>query len=258
MQGLMTWLFIIYFFATSAVLYATNVIICLVTAPFDWRRRAVHKFSCYWGYHYFQINPFWHLHYEGVENIEPGKTYVLIANHNSIADILACYGLHRQFKWVSKVEISKVPLIGWNMYLNQYVLLKRGDMKSIKEMMTECKEWLNKGVSVMLFPEGTRSENGQIQTFRDGAFRMAVDCNVPVVPIVIEGTDQILKKGAKYLNFHQNINIKVLPPIDPAQFDGSSGKMRSYVHKVMVDTLFEMHEKSGIRRDPDQAPVAVP
>ncbi len=240
MQKFLTLLFMIYFFGTCAVFYLINLLICAVTAPFDVRRRAVHQFSCYWGYHYFQINPNWRLSYEGLDHIDDNKTYVLISNHQSLADILAVYGTHKYFKWVSKSEIGKVPFVGWNMYLNQYVFLERGDMKSIKHMMQKCKEWLNKKVSVMLFPEGTRSSDGKLHPFRDGAFKLALDCDVELVPIVIDGTLETLPKGSSYLNFKRDISVRVLPAIRPEDFKGQPGKMRSHVHQLMAQTLADM------------------
>jgi 1-acyl-sn-glycerol-3-phosphate acyltransferase len=165
---------------------------------------------------------------------------VLIANHQSLADILVCYGLHRQYKWVSKESIIKVPFIGQNMLLNQYIFLKRGDMKSIKEMMHECKDWLNKGSSIMLFPEGTRSEDGKLQSFRDGAFRLSLDCDVELIPIVIDGTWDLLPKGGKALCFNKDIKIRVLPPVNPADYKGASGKMRAAVHKQMAEALAQL------------------
>lgn len=241
MPAFFTSLFTVYFFATCAVLYCVSALICLITAPFDRLRRAVHWFSGYWGFHYFQINPIgWKVTYEGTELIDASKTYVLVANHQSLADILVCYGLHKPYKWVSKESIYKVPFIGWNMALNQYVLIRRGDLKSIKEMMENCRSWLKQGASIMMFPEGTRSENGEIQAFRDGAFRLAINCNVEVVPIVIDGTFDILPKGAKHLSFKSNIHVKVLPPVSGADFDNSSGRMRTYVREMMVETLHTM------------------
>lgn len=244
MNKFLSILFTIYFFSSCAVLYTVAAITCALTAPFDSKRRAVHAFSCWWGYHYFQINPFWKLTYEGVENIRANKTYVMIANHQSLADILVVYGLHKRFKWVSKESIYRVPFVGWNMGLNQDVLLLRGDMKSIREMMDNCKSWLRKGVSIMLFPEGTRSEDGEIHAFRDGAFRLSIDENVELIPIVIDGTFDILPKGSTTLKFKKHIRIKVLPAVDPAVFDGSSGAMRTAVRKMMAETLADLRNEN--------------
>ncbi|MBS2004672.1 MAG: 1-acyl-sn-glycerol-3-phosphate acyltransferase [Cyanobacteria bacterium SZAS LIN-5] len=253
MNKFLSVLFSIYFFASCAVLYSVCAMICLLTAPFDPLRKACHAFSCWWGYHYFQLNPFWKLSYEGVDNIRPDKTYVLIANHQSLADILVIYGLHRRFKWVSKESIFKVPFVGWNMGLNQDVLLRRGDIKSIREMMDVCRTWLKKGCSIALFPEGTRSEDGEIHAFRDGAFRLAMDCGVQVVPIVIDGTFDLLPKGSTTLNFRKHIRIKVLPPVDASAFKGSSGDMRTAVREQMIAALAEMRKQTTTIAEP--APV---
>jgi 1-acyl-sn-glycerol-3-phosphate acyltransferase len=245
MQAFFSLLFAIYFFASSAVLVCVSAVICLITAPFDPLRKTLHEFACYWAFHYLQINPFWRVTFEGLENIDRKKHHVLIANHQSYIDIFVLYGLHRSFKWVSKEEILKTPFIGWNMLLNQYIFIKRGDMKSIKEMMQECRDWLNKGASIMMFPEGTRSEDGQLQAFRDGAFKLAIDCNLDVVPIVIDGTHEIMGKNSHWINFSTSVRVKVLAPISPDTFDRSSGKMRTYVHNLMADELAKMRGQTA-------------
>lgn len=240
MQEFLSLLFTIYFFSSCAVFVCVSALICLITAPFDPRRRVVHAFSCWWGFHYLQINPYWKVTYEGLENIKRDKTYVLIANHQSLADILILYGLHRRFKWISKESIYKVPFIGWNMALNQDVLLRRGDIKSIREMMDTCRDWLKRNCSIMLFPEGTRSEDGSIQAFRDGAFRLAIDCGVDVIPIVVDGTFDLLPKGSRHPNFKKHVRIKILPPVACEPFHGSSGTMRTVVRQQMIDELASM------------------
>jgi 1-acyl-sn-glycerol-3-phosphate acyltransferase len=230
---------------SSLFLIWIGALICLVTAPFDKNRRILHYFACWWGNHYMYVLPGWHVHWEGKDYIDSNKTYVLIANHQSLFDILVLYGLYKPFKWVSKESIYKVPAIGQNMMLNQYVCIKRGDMKSIKEMIAACKHWLNRGVSIMMFPEGTRSETGEMQPFRDGSFRLSVDCDVPIIPIVISGTGEILPKKSRHLKLRQDVWVKILPPVYPKDFEHSSGKMRTYVHELMSKTLDEMRKEHG-------------
>jgi 1-acyl-sn-glycerol-3-phosphate acyltransferase len=258
MQAFLSSLFAIYFFASSAVLVCVAAAICLITAPFDPLRKTLHEFACYWAFHYLQINPFWRVTFEGLDNIDGRKHYVLIANHQSYMDIFVLYGLHRSFKWVSKEEILKTPFIGWNMLLNQYVFIRRGDMKSIKEMMQECRDWLNKGASIMMFPEGTRSEDGQLQAFRDGAFKLAIDCNVDVVPIVIDGTHEIMGKNSRLINFTSKVRVKVLAPISPNSFDRSSGKMRTNVHNLMADELANMRGQANSIQPASQTDAVAP
>ena len=99
-------------------------------------------------------------------------------------DILVVYGLFRPFKWVSKAELFRVPVVGWNMWLNDYVPVLRGDRESIREMMDRCRAHLARGAPVMIFPEGTRSRDGRLGSFKDGAFRLAIEAGCPVIPIV--------------------------------------------------------------------------
>src|ERR1700743_3784031 len=99
MPKFFTFLFAFYFFASSFFLVSINTVICLLVAPFDPLRRAVHMFASGWGQHYFSLNPRWKLNFHGVEHIKRGKTYVLVANHQSLFDILILYGLYRTYKW---------------------------------------------------------------------------------------------------------------------------------------------------------------
>ncbi|MDZ4832503.1 MAG: lysophospholipid acyltransferase family protein [Candidatus Melainabacteria bacterium] len=250
------YLFGAYFFITSFFFISTAAVITLFTFAFDPNRRILHYFASFWAMFYIYTMPGWKVRYEGLDYIDPNKTYVLVANHTSFWDIWVIYGIYKPFKWVSKESIFKVPFVGQNMTLNQYVEIKRGDMKSIKEMMMTCKNWLNRKASVMIFPEGTRSENGEMQNFRDGAFRLSVDCDVPVVPIVVQGTYEIFSKTSKKLKFNQDIVVRILPPVYPKDFDRSSGKMRKHVQDLMKANYDELR---GIKRlgDSDGASPSV-
>ncbi len=248
MTKILTWLAVVYFFVAAFVLFIIAGLICLSTCWFDPNRRILHYFACAWGNHYLRINPLWRLHYEGLERIDSNKTYVLVANHQSLVDIVVLYGLFKPFKWVSKESIFQVPLVGWNMMINQYVLIKRGDLKSIKEMMQTCRNWLNRGASILMFPEGTRSEDGEMHDFRDGSFRLAAECGVPVVPIVVDGTHDILAKNGGWIKFTGDIRVKVLPPVDPQAFNNKSAAIRDHVHDLMKRTLSEMREKQAARQ----------
>jgi 1-acyl-sn-glycerol-3-phosphate acyltransferase len=202
---------------SNPLLWLGAVAIFAGTAPFDRRRRLLHLFTCAWAYHYVALIPFWVPHFEGVEHIERGRTYVLVANHQSLGDILLLFGLFRHFKWVSKRSIFRVPFIGWNMRMNDYVGLLRGDTKSIGRMMAECREHLRRGSSVMMFPEGTRSVDGEIKPFKHGAFTLAKELNVPVIPIVVEGTRDVLPKRGLMLKHtgKLHLHVRVLAPVSP-------------------------------------------
>lgn len=211
--SLLFWGFVV---LSSAVLFPIALIIWLVTAPFDRRKRALHKFTCFWASLYSWLNPAWPVTIHGRENVQPGTTYMFVANHLSLLDILVLFRLFYDFKWVSKAGIFGVPVIGWNMRLNGYIPLVRGNRDSVIEMMARCERTLAQGSSLMMFPEGTRSASGELQAFKTGAFELASQAGVPIVPIVIQGTHDALPKHGFVLRGKHPITVTVLPPF-PAQ-----------------------------------------
>src|SRR5207249_7637926 len=152
------------------------------TALFDRRLVVLHRFTCFWASLYSWLNPAWRVHTEGREKIRPGATYVMVANHQSFLDILVLFRLFVHFKWVSKIEMFRIPLIGWNMALNRYVKLRRGDRASVIRMMDACEQTLAAGNSIMMFPEGTRSPDGHLRAFKPGAFELALRTRTPPSP----------------------------------------------------------------------------
>ena len=118
------------------------------------------------------------------------------------------------FKWVAKESLFKIPVLGWNMSLARHIQLKRGEFSSVKKVYREAGEWLNRGISVVFFPEGTRSDNLAIGEFQNGAFKLAIKQKVPVLPILIQGTRDAIPKGSWRFTTRISCLIKVLPPID--------------------------------------------
>lgn len=235
-----SYLFYAYFFISSYICLSLISLVCLCTSWFDKRRHIVNYLVCIWAHHYVQIVPSWKCRIEGRENVDPQKPYVYVSNHQSFSDINVLYGIYRPFKWISKQELFSVPILGWNLKLNECVPLKRGDRKSIKEMMQACSQRLQAGASLMIFPEGTRSEDGEIHEFREGAFRLSIDNKIPIVPVVLDGTGNIITKSGRTMNFKSNIHVKVLPAIDPQPFGDNIGAYREHVRDLMIATLNEM------------------
>jgi len=204
------WAFLV---VSSLLLFPVAVVIWAVTAPFDHRKRWLHQFTCFWASLYSWLNPVWRVRVEGREKIRRDATYVMVANHQSLLDILVLFRLFAHFKWVSKIENFRVPCIGWNMSLNGYVKLRRGDKQSIGEMMSACARTLDDGNSIMMFPEGTRSPDGRLRAFKHGAFTLAQGSGCPILPILVEGTAQALPKRGFVLQGRHAIRIRVLDEI---------------------------------------------
>jgi 1-acyl-sn-glycerol-3-phosphate acyltransferase len=208
------WLFVA---LSSILLYPIAVAIWALTF-FDHRRMALHRFTCFWASLYTWLNPAWRVRIEGREKIRRNAAYVMVANHQSLLDILVLFRLFAHFKWVSKAENFHVPFIGWNMVLNRYIKLRRGSRASIARMMRACERTLRAGSSVMIFPEGTRSPDGRLQPFRHGAFTLAQRAGVPLLPIVVEGTARALPKRGFVLQGRHVIRIRVLDEIPHQRF----------------------------------------
>ncbi len=209
------WAFLL---VSSVVLFPLAFLIWLVTVPFDRRLVLLHRFTCFWGSLYTWLNPAWPVRIEGRDRIRPRATYVMVANHQSFLDILVLFRLFTHFKWVSKMENFWVPFIGWNMLLNRYIRVKRGKARSVRRMLNACEKTLNMGSSIMMFPEGTRSPDGQLRAFKPGAFELAKRTQRPILPIVITGTANALPKRGFVLRGRHRIQIRVLDEIAYEKF----------------------------------------
>jgi 1-acyl-sn-glycerol-3-phosphate acyltransferase len=215
--SLLFWLFLS---VSSALLYPVALLIWTVTAAFDRRRVLLHRFTCFWASLYTWLNPVWRVRIERREKIRPEAAYVMVANHQSLLDILVLFRLFAHFKWVSKIENFRIPFIGWNMYLNRYIKLRRGSRESVASMMHECEMALAEGNSIMMFPEGTRSPDGNLRAFKPGAFTLAQRAAAPILPIVVEGTAAALPKRGFVLRGRHQIRVRVLDEIDCRTFAG--------------------------------------
>jgi len=185
---------------------------------FDRRLVGLHMFTSFWACLYLWTMPAWSVTAAGREKIRPDATYVVVSNHQSQLDILVAFRLFFPFKWVSKAEVFRLPFIGWNMVLNRYIRLKRGDKESIRQMMAACEKALARGCSVFFFPEGTRSKTGELKPFKPGAFILAHKMKLPILAVAIDGTRNALPKHS--VNFHGRhaFRVEVLEEIPYAAF----------------------------------------
>ncbi|HTO70813.1 MAG TPA: lysophospholipid acyltransferase family protein [Myxococcota bacterium] len=213
------WAFLV---LSSFAMFPIALLLWAVTAPFDRRGVVLHRFTCFWGSLYTWLNPAWPVTVEGREHMRPGVAYVMVSNHQSLVDILVLFRLFRHFKWVSKIENFRVPLIGWNMRLNRYIPLVRGNRESVVQMMQDCEATLASGSSVMIFPEGTRSLDGRMRAFKPGAFELALNTRAPILPIALDGTARALPKRGYLLQGHHPISVRVLPEIPAESYAGET------------------------------------
>ncbi len=233
LASLLFWLFVV---ISSLLLFPLAVVIWAVTGLMDRRLFLLHRFTCFWASLYTWLNPAWRVHIDGREKIRPDAAYVMVANHQSLLDILVLFRLFTHFKWVSKAENFRVPCIGWNMTLNRYIKLRRGDKSSIAQMMEACARTLQQGNSVMMFPEGTRSPDGRLRDFKHGAFTLAQSAGAPLLPIAVHGTADALPKRGFVLQGRHEIRVRVLDEIPYAAF----------AHKTVDALTAEVRERIAL------------
>jgi 1-acyl-sn-glycerol-3-phosphate acyltransferase len=199
--------------ATVALLWLPWLfLVFLVTAPFDpgryvagrWFRRAAVVAVA--------LNPLWRFRTSGVRIEDPRRPYVAVSNHESIADIFLISHLPWEMKWLSKDSNFRIPVMGWMMRMAGDIRLVRSDRSSRKAALDECRDRLEKRVSVMIFPEGTRSPTGAMLPFKDGAFRLAIETGAPILPIVVAGTRDCIRKGSGIFN-RAEAEVRTLEPI---------------------------------------------
>lgn len=214
---------ILYYIALTILFATTSLfasIIWLISAPFDKHRRINHRISCFVGQCIITLNPFWKTTGLGLEKIDMNETYVIISNHQSLADIvLLTFLAPLQYKYVAKKELVYVPFIGWIMGMSKYILLNRKDPKSQFKMMKKSEDYLNNNVSVAIFPEGTRSKTGELLRFKDGASLLAKKTNRKILPICMVGNSKSMPQHGFMWSKRVPLKMFVLDPIDPAGFD---------------------------------------
>ena len=243
LKQLVSYSFLVVIVVTSIPLFVIALFLRLFSYPLDRRLRFLHLFTCFWASIYTWMAPFWRIRIEGRENVRKDAVYMVISNHQSQLDILVAFRLFFHFKWVSKIEMFRLPLIGWNMTLNRYVKLKRGDKASVEQMLKACEIHLKEGSSVFMFPEGTRSPDGEVKAFKLGAFQLALKQQTPILPIVISGTNKALPKYSLTMTGVQKIYIKIFKEIPYAAFAHlSAEETAEMVRQVIVNHLKIMNE----------------
>jgi 1-acyl-sn-glycerol-3-phosphate acyltransferase len=232
-----TWLVLI---TCMVILFPVMILLRLVTAPFDPGRYIVGRVFRYIGVIVERLNPLWGLRLSGVHIENPRHPYVVVSNHESFADILLISNLPWEMKWLSKAELFRIPLLGWMMRLAGDVPIRRGFGPSAVEAIEQCRQILRNHVSVMIFPEGTRSTTGRMLPFKDGAFRLAVEAGVPVLPLVVAGSGTALPKRGWKMG-RSDAEVRVLEPVPTEGLTADDvAALRNRVRKMIEEARATM------------------
>lgn len=223
----------------------TVAIVRLVTSPFDkgryWAGYTFRKIAVVHGW----LNPMWRFRTSGTMITDPRHPYVVVSNHESFVDMFLLSHLKWEMKYLAKKDFFQYPLAGWMLRLAGDIRLVRGNKDSIVNAMEQCKDRLAKKTCVMIFPEGTRTRSGELGAFKDGAFRLAIETQTPVLPVVVHGTYRALTSGDWRFGVCDS-EARVLEPIDTTGMTlDDVDSLRDRVRTLIADELAVMTAAAG-------------
>ena len=219
----------------SCIVVATLVlgVFVLITYPFDRKGKVGHYYAKLWGKVALLANGV-KVRIEGMGHLNGKGPYIFMSNHQGSYDIFALLGhLPYQFKWLAKKELFSIPFFGWTMAAAGYISIDRGGTRDTVEAMNEAAQKIRDGMSVVIFPEGSRSPDGSIQPFKKGGFTLAIKSKVPIVPVAISGSRAIMPKD-KLTATSGEIRILVAHPIET---ENSALKDRELLMKKVRETI---------------------
>jgi 1-acyl-sn-glycerol-3-phosphate acyltransferase len=196
------------------------------------------------------VNPSWKVHLDGYHVDNPRNPYVVVSNHQSLADIPIISHLPWEMKWIGKDSLFKIPVVGWMMKLSGDIPVDRSDRRSGARMLLAAIRTLERKCSVMFFPEGTRSPDGLLGRFNEGAFHLAIKAAVPILPVVIDGSSECLPKKSWKFGPPLDIHVRVLPPVQTKGL--TSADAERLMHDVRGRIAAELALWRGVKdRDVD-------
>jgi 1-acyl-sn-glycerol-3-phosphate acyltransferase len=200
------------FFAVTTLSLGTIAMLIAQVSP-----RAAFHCGTLWAWINCRVSLTW-VRLRGRQNADPEQSYIIMSNHQSHFDVLAFYGhWGRQFRWVIKEELRKAPGLGWYCAAGGHVFIDRSSREKSIASLRAARPLLDGGISVMIFPEGTRSRDGRMQPYKKGGFMMALELGLPILPVSISGSRQVLP-GRSLRLLPGNIKIQVHPPIDTSGY----------------------------------------
>lgn len=235
-------------YVTIWVGFATLVagILVIVLSVFVRSGNPLHKIARLWGKSILFVSRV-EMSVKGLSNIDPSAPYIYMPNHQSNFDIPVLLGhLTVQFRWLAKAELFKIPIFGHAMRKAGYISIDRNNRESAIKSLNAAANKIKSGVSVLIFPEGTRSRDGKIQPFKKGGFVMAIESGVPIVPVVITGTRSLMTKGKFRVNAG-HVRMVIHKPIDTSAYTRETKEaLMESVRRVICDSfeIIEMDERA--------------
>lgn len=222
------------------VVFATLVlgVLVIILSFFVRSGDPLHKIARFWGKSILAVSRI-KVSVKGISNIDPVKPYIYMSNHQSNFDIPVLLGhLPVQFRWLAKAELFKIPIFGRAMRSADYISIDRYNRSSAIESLKEAATKIKSGLSVLIFPEGTRSRDGKIRSFKKGGFVLAIDSGVPIVPVILRGTRPIMPKG-QFRIYPGEVWLDIQKPIDAAGYTRDSKEALMQTVRNIICDIFE-------------------
>jgi 1-acyl-sn-glycerol-3-phosphate acyltransferase len=182
----------------------------------------------------------------GAQNMSPGQTYIIVSNHQSLADIPVVSQLRIDAKWIAKAELFRIPGLGWMFRMAKDIPVDRSDRRKAGHALLMASRCLRQHCSVVFFPEGTRSPDGEVLPFIEGPFRLAIREQIPILPLVVDGTRDVLPRSSWIFGDAPEIHLQVLEPVSVEGLQKhQSSLLRDEVRQRVVDALDQLRAKDN-------------
>ena len=177
------------------------------------------------------------VHVEGREHLRPDDQYIFMSNHQGAFDIFLIYGyLNRNFKWMMKYQLFSIPFVGATCRAAKHISVDRRSPQKVKKTYDDARETLGNGMSIVLFPEGARSRDGEMGKFKRGGFLLARELDIPIVPLTISGSYDVMPRNRDmHFAIYHPLHLTIHEPIYPSSYGDKD------VRHLMDDTFSVIH-----------------
>lgn len=243
--GTLIWLYwaicIISFFFIVALLY-------LITFPFDRFHQIPNKVLAGLAGMMLRLNPGWDFEIKGADSEKVSRPTIVVANHQSFLDLPLLYLLPWSMKWIAKKDLFKIPIFGWIIYMTGQIAIDRQSMRSAQKI-DKLVAPVKNGIPAMIFPEGTRTSDGEIHPFKNGAFKLAKRYNFNILPLVVDGGHQAMPRGEWRPACRQTFQISVMEPLLPEQH-ADEQELKEAAFMLMTNELSSIRsQRNNIQKE---------
>ncbi len=235
MRGFFSVFVWVYYVVLFLLFFIIILFAFILTFPFDKYRKIPNRILAVMATLMMKASPFWSIQMEGIGNYNPSEPTIFVGNHLSFLDMALIYQLPWQMKWVSKQSLAFIPVMGWMVWLTGHLTINRSKKSALKRL-SNLVQPLNDKVPVMIFPEGTRSLDGELKAFKNGAFLLAKEYDFKLQPIVVDGGHIALRSGSKLVEPKVDFKISILPAIESENFEDMKS-LKEHTHTLIKKEL---------------------